>query len=267
MATLDAAVQAKRRAKISAILANSTRRTNQELLRLFDDPEQRASLGLVEAPIEFIEMVLEHISSTVRRLETISRKHWGVQVPTSLDLRVVVNFRGTLIGRSNAGIRNSVWRSKTLTQMLPQGPCINLNGIWYAMHRGEFAEYRFIHRDPQIGDLETQNWREYLEILLAHEFAHILDFIQVKAEPSCFPAYSSKRVKGHGINWQTLYRHLRISLGRVRIASPDPETIHRAALDAARKCLHCEGPILAMRSDAKFCSAKCRVYHGRQEIA
>lgn len=266
MSSQDSEAQAKRRAKIASVLANSSGRTNGELLRLTDTPEQRASLGLVADPIVYIKSVEEYVGATVARLEVISRQLWGEQVPEPLGLRTIINYRDTDSGRSNAGNFSSTWRSQTLTHLLPEGLCINLNAIWRSMHQGEFIEYRFIRLDPHIGTIKTASWQEYIEVLLSHEFAHILDLVGIRCPVNGFPEYSKNRVKGHHYNWQCLYRNLRIAMGRVRIASAAPDAIQQATFDAAHNCLHCDGPILSIRSDAKFCSTKCRIRHRRAKF-
>jgi hypothetical protein len=266
VATSKAAAQAKRREKIARVLDNSSTRSSAELIRLVDDPVQRAALGLVGGPIEFIELVIQHVTATVNRLEAISRQLWNPQIPDALNVRIIINYRESAAGRSNASSRSSAWRSQSLTRLLPEGPCINLNAIWRAMNRGMFHEYRFIHLDPHIGSIATTDWKEYIELLMAHEYAHILDLIAVQCSAGTFPIYLSKRVVGHDQNWQSLYRKLRIATGYVRTEETSTMAIDQAISDVARKCIQCQGPIRAIRCDAKFCCTKCRVYHSRKQF-
>lgn len=78
-----------------------------------------------------------------------------------------------------------------------------------------FTEYKHIEQDPVIGSIKG-NWKTIITALVAHEFAHALDY-SVDAwphltKPEGFSAYNPKtnrEKRGHGESWQLIYRDLR----------------------------------------------------------
>jgi hypothetical protein len=78
-----------------------------------------------------------------------------------------------------------------------------------------FIEYKHIQNDPVIGSIDG-NWKTVLGTLIAHEYAHALDFNvdpwPYLTKPTGFVAYNPKtqrEKRGHGESWQLIYRDLR----------------------------------------------------------
>lgn len=248
--------------RIKDCIDNGSRLTNRDLIAMIDDDAQRKHLGLTTESFEFVVEVEAFVEGTLERLVGISRKLWAT-IPTDFDLHYALNYRDTKRGRSNASTqRTARWRSNYELKNKSAGNCINLNSLWSRMRGSHFKEYAHIKRDPQIGDIETADWKAYVEVLLCHELAHILDKYVV--DHSEFPFHNPGKCRGHGQNWQNIYRRLRIKAGHVKTRSTKPETIQRLVLDASPKCLFCGSAFTARRSDAKFCCAKCKVYWNRK---
>lgn len=74
-------------------------------------------------------------------------------------------------------------------------------------HRNEWfhVEYARIIDDPDIGSFVSDDWRDHVKAVIAHELAHAI-------------AYWNKReikgrdIKPHGSEWRKIYRHLRKEL-------------------------------------------------------
>lgn len=78
-----------------------------------------------------------------------------------------------------------------------------------------FTEYKHIQDDPAIGTI-TGNWKAVIAALVAHEYAHALDYSvepwPYLTKPNGFCAYNPKtnrEKRGHGESWQLIYRDLR----------------------------------------------------------
>lgn len=78
-----------------------------------------------------------------------------------------------------------------------------------------FVEYKHIQNDPVIGTING-NWKTVIGALVAHEYAHALDFNvdpwPYLTKPTGFVAHSPKtrlEKRGHGESWQLIYRDLR----------------------------------------------------------
>lgn len=78
-----------------------------------------------------------------------------------------------------------------------------------------FNEYKHIQEDKEIGTIKG-NWKTVIAALVAHEYAHALDYTidpwPYLTKPAGFSAYNPKtrrEKRGHGENWQMIYRDLR----------------------------------------------------------
>ena len=250
-----------RNLKIRHCIDNGSKLANRDLIAIIDDIEKRQHLGLTTEPFEFVVEVEQFIAATLDRLEQISRKIWVL--PEDFECHFVLNYRDTKAGRSNAAVRPAKWRSNYELKNKTDGNCINLNSLWGRMHGEVFPEYAHIKADPQIGAVRVDNWKEYIELLLCHEFAHILEKYVVCDDD--FPNYKPKKCHGHGYNWQCIYRWLRIRTGHVTTKSANPKTIEKTVLSKSPKCQFCGNPFTSKRSDTKFCSPKCKVYFNRKK--
>ncbi len=256
--------QRERRDKIRSVLENSTQVTNRDLIYLIDDPIERRRLNLTIMPAEFVEKVESHLERTLGRLVRLAVDIWGID--PNLNVVVNLNYRDTRRGISNAGTCSGKWRSQYTTVLNDEGPCININGIWATLEDRVFVEYAHIAPDPQIGSIRVSSWREYMEVLMAHEFAHILELeTGIKTPLKQYPSYrqNNYRAISHRYQWQSIYRQLRLELGDVGIRSTEKSKIAAYIAKGANKCSVCNKPMIGQRSDAKYCGAKCRVQANR----
>ena len=80
-----------------------------------------------------------------------------------------------------------------------------------------FKEYLFIEKDPIIGDVESDSWKEPIRALFMHEAAHGIarqtgNLISAAAlQVDRKTVFSGKEVKGHGKEWRVIYRDLKMN--------------------------------------------------------
>jgi hypothetical protein len=246
--------------KVRECIDNGSKLANRDLIATIDDVAKRKALGLTTEKFEFVVEVEQFVEATIANLEKISRKLWSL--PDDFECHYALNYRDSPHGRSNAGSRSGKWRSNYEIENKAPGDCINLNSLWSCMRGPVFEEYSHVAADPQIGTIDVASWHAYVEVLLCHEFAHILEkYVVCDGD---FPRHIPKKCKGHEFNWQCIYRWLRIKTGHVLTKSTKTETIENIILRSAPVCMFCGQPFTAKRSDAKFCSTKCRVYASRR---
>jgi hypothetical protein len=95
------------------------------------------------------------------------------------------------------------------------------NSIFFALHKAMFNkifwEYVHIEKDKEIGTLRTKDWREHVATIVAHEYAHLVDELEIETPKTHF-SYCDKCLTadewGHGASWQYIYRVLRTELLR-----------------------------------------------------
>jgi hypothetical protein len=78
-----------------------------------------------------------------------------------------------------------------------------------------FTEYDSFKSSPIIGELDNVTWRIALRATIAHEIAHVVQFVSIPATHAAevlgFSAYDgvSKQFKGHGKFFKEIYADLR----------------------------------------------------------
>lgn len=241
--------------------------SNRDLIAMVGDKRAKADMGIAPVTFGFVEKVENHISSKIKQLYDIATSVWGEQIRSDFDCSWALNYRNSKRGRSNAASRTSKWRSRYELKTQDQGLCININSIWARMQNPVFEEYCDIRYDPQIGQFPVTNWMQYIEVLLCHEFAHVLELHGVK--PSVrFRVYAMSKAdqRGHGPYWQHIYRELRAQTGNVLLATDNPEDINKFVHPQAPRCRNCEKPFFPKRKDASYCSQKCRTAKCRKRM-
>lgn len=99
-------------------------------------------------------------------------------------------------------------------------------GISLAMNRhvpitghggSRFLEYRHYHNDPEIGGFLSDDWKDGLRALTAHEFAHVVQMILTKY----LPADQAKPYqKAHGDGFKDIYRLFRRTVINPHLSNP-----------------------------------------------
>lgn len=95
--------------------------------------------------------------------------------------------------------RRASWGGpRSVSLMLAEVYRIDLFGGYFPIH---FEEYAHIRNKPDIGSFHSDDWRDILAALVAHEVAHFLQCHVVA------PWVDMERA--HGSGWQLIYRILR----------------------------------------------------------
>lgn len=143
--------------------------------------------------------VKQHVESLISELVKFAKTEFDVEVSS---LSPVIRFRDTqIIGRAGVDQYSRPQMNLNLYRLVTYPVVL-------------YSEYKSLAGIPSIGSFRTTNWKEWLDALVLHEFAHVVQFSLKRQRTSLrIKGDTFERLgefeNGHGVFFQRIYSILR----------------------------------------------------------
>jgi hypothetical protein len=165
--------------------------------------------------------IQEFAAKFTEELVSFSMKTWGFDRD---DIEPILRFLKSEKFKNSRGGRKTTAQGVKAFMNLAIGEAIYIANT---KDNRKFFEYDHIASDPDIGEFYSSSWETHVAALIAHEFAHCLQFSF--RTPTLFSeSHGSQFVdnlqeEGHGRSWQFFYRTFRRNFVNGRTFNFKPE--------------------------------------------